>query len=234
MFKPITRRTALKRIGSAGLLLGGAGVVPLSAARHIPAEPPPDPEHVLPRPRGWRVLPNGYDDHDNLEWALWHTDPGGKVELAAGVYKVGRPIVVADFDGTLAGAGAAHTTMTCTDLYNYELWEAEGSVGAPPPPFPRASVNGSFTKTPPVLIQFYKTPLQPGERPAERANRIEIRDLRCRGAMVGEPWAFGNEVLCFNIANSTDWLTETAPETTRQDVVVTGIEVGGVVGGAAR
>ena len=223
MSSPITRRTALKRIGSAGLLVGGAAVLPLWSAVHIP----PDPDHIIPHPGGWRVLPTGDDDHDNLEWALRHTDPGGRVKLVAGTYKIGSPIVVANFDGTLAGAGAARTTMTCTDPYNYDLWEADGGVGEPPPPFPRASVNGSLTKTPPVLIQFYKTPLLPGEQPAKRANRIAIRDLRCRGAMVGEPWAFGNEVLCFNISNSTDWLTESVPETTRQDVVVQGVEVDG-------
>jgi hypothetical protein len=227
MASSITRRTALKRIGSAGLLVGGAAVLPTWAAGDIPAGRPPDPDHIIPRPRGWLVLPTGNDDHDNLEWALRHTNPGGKVKLVAGTYKIGSPIVVADFDGTLAGAGAALTTMTCTDLYSYELWEADGSVGEPPPPFPRASVNGSLTKTPPELIQFYKTPLQPGEHPAERANRIEIRDLRCRVAMVGEPWAFGDEVLCFNISNSTYWLNDSAPETTRQDVVVQGVEVDG-------
>jgi hypothetical protein len=41
-------------------------------------------------------------------------------------------------------------------------------------------------KTAPVLIQFYKTPLVPGEDPAARANRIEIRNLRCRSVMIGE------------------------------------------------
>jgi hypothetical protein len=89
--------------------------------------------------------------------------------------KVGKPVVVADFNGTLAGAGASFTTMTCTDDFNYELWESLGSPGSPPPPFPRVSVNGSTMKTAPVLIQFYKTPLVPGEDPAARANRIEIR-----------------------------------------------------------
>jgi hypothetical protein len=223
MSRPITIRTALKRIGSAGLLIAGATALPLWSAVDIP----PDSDHIIPRPRGWLVLPTGGDDHDNLQWALRHTPNGGKVTLVAGTYKIGSPIVVANFDGTLAGAGTAHTTMTCTDLYSYELWEEAGSIGEPPPPFPRASVDGSQTKTPPVLIQFYKTPLGLGERPAERANRILIRDLRCRGTMIGEPWAFGNEVLCFNISNSTDWQNDSAPETTRQDVVVRGVEVDG-------
>jgi len=223
MSRSITRRTALKHIGTAGLLVGGAAVRPLWST----VDTPPDPDHIILRRRGWLVLPTGDDDRANLEWALRHTHPGGTVKLVAGTYKIGSPIVVANFDGTLAGAGAALTTMTCTDAYNYEVWEAGGGVGEPPLPFPRASVDRSSTKTPPVLIQFYKTPLQPGEDPAERANRIEIRDLRCRGAMVGEPWAFGNEVLCFNISNSTDWLNESSPETTRQDVVVQGVEVDG-------
>jgi hypothetical protein len=99
--------------------------------------------------------------------------------------KVGKPVVVADFNGTLAGAGASFTTMTCTDDFNYELWESLGSPGSPPP-FPRVSVNGSTMKTAPVLIQFYKTPLVPGEDPAAPANRIEIRNLRCRSVMIGE------------------------------------------------
>jgi hypothetical protein len=43
--------------------------------------------------------------------------------------KVGKPVVVADFNGTLAGAGASFTTMTCTDDFNYELWESLGSLG---------------------------------------------------------------------------------------------------------
>jgi hypothetical protein len=189
---------------------------------------PPDPDHIIRRARGWKVLPNGYDDHDNLEWALRNTESGGEVRLVNGFYKVGRPIVVADFDGTLAGAGAAFTTMTCTDEFNYELWESLGSPGSPPPPFPRVSVNDSTMKTAPVLIQFYKTPLQPGENPAQRANRIEIRNLRCRSVMIGEPWALGDEVLCFNIVNSFDYDSPEAEQvTTRQDVEILGVEVDG-------
>lgn len=45
--------------------------------------------------------------------------------------------------------------------------------------------------------------------------------------MLDDLWAFGDEVLCFNISNSTDWLNDSAPETTRQDVIVQGVEVDG-------
>jgi hypothetical protein len=72
-----------------------------------------------------------------------------------------------------------------------------------------------FSRHTPVLITFYKTPLQPGERPESRANRIEIRDIRCSGAMKRELWAFGDEVLCINVVNSVDWdYPESAPATT--------------------
>ena len=102
------------------------------------------------------------------------------VMLVPGVYKIGSPIVVADFDGTLAGAGVARTTITCTDEFSYELWQqAGGDEENRPPDFPRVPVDGSLTKTPPTLMQFYKTPLRPGEDAADRANRIVIRDLRC-------------------------------------------------------
>jgi hypothetical protein len=137
-------------------------------------------EHVV------LVLPTGHDDHDNLEWALRNTVSGGTVRLVPGTYKIGSPILVSDFDGRLAGAGAARTTITCTDEFSYELWEAPGGGKdrnePPPPPFPRRPIEGSTTRSAPALITFYKTPLQPGERPERRANRIEIRDIRCRGA----------------------------------------------------
>src|SRR5690606_12126286 len=94
--------------------------------------------------------------------------------------------------------------------------------------FPRLPVEGSTTRGAPALILFYKTPLQAGENPADRANRIVIRNVRCRGAMSGELWAFGDEVRCFNIINSFEWhRPESAPATTRQDVLISGVEVDG-------
>jgi hypothetical protein len=192
----------------------------------------PDAAHLLRWGGGWKVLPTGHDDHDNLEWALRNTVSGGTVRLVPGTYKIGSPILVPDFDGRLVGAGAARTTITCSDEFSYELWEAPGGGKdrnePPPPPFPRRPIEGSTTRSAPVLINFYKTPLQPGERPESRANRIEIRNIRCRGAMKGELWAFGDEVLCINIVNSLDWHhPESAPATTRQDVLISGLEVDG-------
>jgi len=215
--------------GGAALSSGGSGPLGLSAAL---ASANPDPAHVIAKNFGFIVLPTGGDDHDNLEWALRNTPAGGTVKLEEGVYKFGSPIVVPDFDGRLIGAGASKTTITCTDEYSLEVWEAPGGPkdnGAPkPPPFPRRFYEGSTTRTPPLLIQFYKTPLQPGESPASRANSIEVKNLRCRGAMYGEPWMFGDEVLCINILNTQDWNNPEVPQaTTRQDVVISGVFVDG-------
>jgi hypothetical protein len=231
MAKSISRRDFIGRMGAAGAIAGSV-VASGRFSATAGAQEVPDAAHVFRRGRGWKVLPNGIDDHDNLEWALRNTSNGGVVRLVPGVYKIGRPIVVADFDGTLAGAGAARTTITCTDALNVELWEAPGGGkdrGEPKPrPFPRVPVNGSTTRTPPGVLLFYKTPLQPREHPSERANRIAIRNFRCRGSMAGEPWMFGDEVLCVAIVNSLDWNDpEGAPETTRQDVTISGVEVDG-------
>jgi hypothetical protein len=63
---------------------------------------------------------------------------------------------------------------------------------------------------------FYKTPLQADEIPEDRANRIEVRNLRSRNAAIGEPWMFGDTVLAINVINSMDWHNpEVKHETTR-------------------
>lgn len=242
MSNEISRRGFLGRVGAVGALAGTTSALAHAAdvdighddsrGRVRRSEPNPDAAHLLRTGRGWRVLPTGHDDHDNLEWALRNTESGGTVRLVPGTYKIGSPILVPDFDGRLVGAGTARTTITCTDELSYELWEAPGGGrdrnDPPPPPFPRRPVEGSTTRSAPVLINFYKTPLQPGERPERRANRIEIRHVRCRGAMKGELWALGDEVLCINIVNSIDWHhPESAPATTRQDVLVADLEVDG-------
>lgn len=234
MRRKISRRRFVTNLGLAGAAVGGGWVLPKADALAQPGaqRSNPDPSHIKAKGAGFRVLPNGVDDHANLEWALRNTAAGGTVRLVAGTYRMGSTAVVPDFDGKLVGAGAGKTTITCTDALSYELWEAPGGgrdQGLPkPPPFPRAPIDGSLTHTAPGLILFYKTPLNPGEDPADRANRIEIRDLRCRGAMIGTPWTFGDEVLCFTIINSIDWSNPgSVLETTRQDVYVSGLEVDG-------
>jgi hypothetical protein len=159
MTKSISRRRFMGHAAAAGAVAVAAGV-PTSAfgsGAEAGSQPPdtddlnfvhplgpgdiPDLDHILPQGRGWKVLPTGIDDHDNMEWALCHTVAGGTVRLVSGVYKVGRPIVVADFDGVLVGAGAARTTITCTDELSVELWEMPGGGKErgelKPPPFPR-------------------------------------------------------------------------------------------------
>ena len=249
MQRIISRRTFVGGIGAVGTVAGMGGAVlgktahaqdigtweGLGTADSIGGELLaliPDPDHILQQGQGWRVLPNGIDDQANLEWALSNTPSGGTVRLVMGNYKLAKPVVVADFDGALVGAGAARTSITCTDDFNYETWEAPGGGkdrGDPEPlPFPRVSVNGSLTRTPPAYFEFYKTPLQLGENPGDRANRIEIRNLSCRNATIGEPWMFGDSVLAINIINSMDWHNpEVVLETTRQDVFVSGVKVDG-------
>jgi hypothetical protein len=160
-------------------------------------DPPPAGDYLKETGRGWRVSPTGFDDTENLEWALRNAPAGGTVRLAPGNFKVAHTIIVPDFDGNLVGAGADKTTITCTDEFNYEIWEAAGAIGSPPPGFPRIAIAGSSTTAAPGVILFYKNQLLPGEDHADRANRIEIRNIRCRGAMRGDDWIFGDEVLCF-------------------------------------
>lgn len=232
MSDSLSRRGFVATVSAAGVVASSALNAAPADAASLPLTSPPDPLNIFKQKKGWRVRPTGGDDHDNLEWALRNTPRGGVVKLDPGVFKIGSPIVVADFDGSLIGDGRARTTLTCTDAFSLEVWEAPGGpkdMGQPmPPPFPRVRLDGSSTFSPPVLIQFYKTPLRPGESAASRANRITISDFRCRGAMVGAPWMFGDEVLCINIINSIDWhAPEAKPATTRQDVTISGVEVDG-------
>jgi hypothetical protein len=232
----ISRRDFATQLGVAGAAVGSGWVLSGTHAHaqsgRSPSGANPDPQRINATRHGYQVLPTGVDDHPNLEWALQNIGPGGTVRLVAGTYKMGNTAIVPDFDGQLVGAGREKTTITCTDELNYELWEAPGGGRdqglAKPPPFPRSPIAGTLTRTAPGMLLFYKTPLNPGEDPVDRANRIEVRDLRCRGAMIGEPWTFGDEVLCFTIVNSIDWSSPgSTPETTRQDVVFSGVEVDG-------
>lgn len=223
----ISRRGFMSRVGVAGAAAGVGYALP-NAGASAAIGPNPDASHITPRGRGFRVLPSGGDDRVNLEWALCNTSAGGTVELVAGTYKLGGAAIVPDFDGRLVGAGAGRTTLTCTDEYSYEVWEKNGKTGPRPEPFPRLPIDNSLTRSAPGLILFYKTPLIGAEDAASRANRIEIKDLRCRGAMIGSPWTFGDEVLCFTILNSVDWHNpNVSQEPTRQDVLLTRVLVDG-------
>lgn len=222
----ISRRRFLTHAGVAGATAGLN--LSMSSAHAVGASTPnPDPYNVQARGTGFRVTPTGADDRPNLEWALRNIQPGGTVRLVKGTYKMGGAAIVPDFDGRLIGEGENKTTITCTDEYNYELWEKAGKVGPRPQPYPRRFIDGSATKTPPGLILFYKTPLA-GRDPESVANRIEIKNLRCRGAMIGTDWTFGDEVLCFSVVNSIDWNNvNVAQEPSRQDFLLSNVLVDG-------
>ncbi|MEM8548216.1 MAG: twin-arginine translocation signal domain-containing protein, partial [Pseudomonadota bacterium] len=226
MTHTISRRSFVTTVGCAGAAAGINLTLP-SAAANASNTPNPDPNHVLPRGKGFKVLPTGDDDRANLEWALCNTQSGGTVKLEKGTYKMGGTAIVPDFDGRLVGEGRRKTTITCTDEYNYEIWEGNGKVDPRPLPFPRRNIDGSSTKAPPGLILFYKTPIN-GRDPESLANRIEIKGVRCRGAMIGSEWTFGDEVLCFSVVNSVDWNNVNVPqEPTRQDFLLADVLVDG-------
>lgn len=130
------------------------------------SEDNPDSAHLFRRGRGWKVLPNGLDDHDNLEWVLRNTDKGGVVRLVSGTYKIGRPVIVPDFDGTLRGAGAAHTTVTCTDEFSYEIWEAPGGGKELGEPSRRRSPVRTWTDRRPAQRQLCSRSTKPRCNPA--------------------------------------------------------------------
>lgn len=220
----VQRRGFLGRMGAVGAF--AAGALPALEA-HGNSVINPDPQHIKRRINGWIVLPNGEDDHNALEWAMSNTPRGGYVRLVRGTYKVGSPVVVADFDGWLIGAGTTKTTVTCSDEFSYEVWDNNGNAGSRPPSFPRVSVNGSLTKTPPTFIQVYRLPVHLGG--SRRPSRITIRDIRFRGAMLHDDlWMFGDETLCVNISNVVDWnQPDTRQETVRQDVTIRNVEVDG-------
>ncbi|MEM1436774.1 MAG: hypothetical protein AAGG11_22185 [Pseudomonadota bacterium] len=216
----------MRRVGFAGVAAGVGLAVPGSGALAAGAQNP-DPARIRPRGTGFRVLPTGGDDRPNIEWALCNTQPGGTVKLVEGTYKMGSTAIVPDFDGKLVGEGEHKTTITCTDEFSFEVWEQNGKVGPRPAPFPRRFIDGSSTKTAPGLIFFYKTPIN-GRDPESLASSIEIRNLRCRGAMIGEEWTFGDEVLCFTVINTVDWNDVNTPQApTRQDFTLANVLVDG-------
>lgn len=84
MQRAISRRDFLTRVSAVGAVAGAeVGAIRESAQASAIN---PDPEHLRQQGRGWRVLPNGIDDHANLEWALLNTASGGTVKLIPGTY----------------------------------------------------------------------------------------------------------------------------------------------------
>jgi hypothetical protein len=111
MSNEISRRGFLGRVGAVGALVATTSSTLANAEDwggwsnerdwldidHVDSIP--DPAHLLRWGTGWKVLPTGHHDHDNLEWALRNTVSGGTVRLVPGTYKIGSPILVPDFDG---------------------------------------------------------------------------------------------------------------------------------------
>ena len=83
MDRKISRRNFVTKFGVASAAVGGGWLMPKTHARSQPGPQGsnPDPSHIKPKSGGFRVMPNGVDDHANLEWALRNTASGGTVRL---------------------------------------------------------------------------------------------------------------------------------------------------------
>ena len=67
------------------------------------------------------VAPSGGDDTQRLQAALDEASTAGRgavIELAAGTFRVGRPLIGLNFDGTIRGAGSRKTTVLADGSVN--------------------------------------------------------------------------------------------------------------------
>jgi len=105
MATSISRRDFMHRVGAVGTVAGSV-VASGTIGANARASDVPDPAHIRRRLRGWTVLPNGGDDHDNLEWALRNSGSqlaGLPEGSEAGLARLSRGEVVA------AAIGRDHT-----------------------------------------------------------------------------------------------------------------------------
>jgi len=107
-----------------------AGLFLMVALVSVPAETVakaaptnPDPTHVVSDGSGgWELTPVSGDNWANLRFALNNTQPEGKVKLSAGTFTIRRNVFVANFQGTLEGAGMDET------LIRAEVEDANGNL----------------------------------------------------------------------------------------------------------
>lgn len=119
------------------------------------------------------VTPGGGDDGNRLQAALDAASaagPGAVVELAPGTFRVGRPLVALNFDGTIRGAGMRRTSVI-----------ADGSVnpGGLFPLLPPVTAAALHTIDSPILFSFYESDVDRAGRPVgnRRSQQVAIEDL---------------------------------------------------------
>ncbi len=139
-----------------------------------------------------RVAPSGGDDTESLQAALDAASaagPGAVIELAAGTFRVGRPLVGLNFDGTIRGAGLAETAIVADGSVNpdglFQLLPAE-----------EAAALRSFVS--PVLFLFLEADVDRFGQPvtSRRSQRLAVEDLTME--------ASGRTVAHFDINENAD------------------------------
>jgi hypothetical protein len=138
------------------------------------------------------LAPSGGDDTQQLQDALDAASSAGRgavIELAAGTFRVGRPLVALNFDGTLRGAGPRRTTVL-----------ADGSVN-PDGLFqvlPEEEAAALHTLNFPDLFKFEESDVDRSGRPVahRRSQRLTMRDLTLG--------ATGRTVAHFDVNEGTD------------------------------
>lgn len=122
----------------------------------------------------FRVAPSGGDDTQRLQAALDAASlagPGSVIELSAGTFRVGRPLVGMNLDVTIRGAGIAQTEVIADGSVNqnglFQLLPAEEIAALRTIPFPQ-----------PILFLFHEGDVDRFGQPAVRqSQRIVMTDL---------------------------------------------------------
>jgi hypothetical protein len=138
------------------------------------------------------VVPSGGDDTQQLQDALDAASSAGRgvvIELAAGTFHVGRPLVGLNFDGTIRGAGSRRTTVLADGSVN-----PDGLFQLLPPD------EGEALRTPtfPKLFEFHEVDIDRFGHPVtnRRSQRLMMRDLTLG--------ASGRTVAHFDMNEGTD------------------------------
>jgi hypothetical protein len=169
------------------------------------------------------VAPNGGDDTQRLQAALDEASTAGRgavIELAAGTFRVGRPLIGLNFDGTIRGAGSRKTTVLADGSVN-----PDGLFQRLPPDEAAALHAGSF----PILFEFHEADIDRFGHPVtnRRSQRLVMEDLTLG--------ASGQTVAHFDISANTDtqrlfslvWMVGNRPDWTNSQNQ-TPVAIGGI------
>ena len=138
------------------------------------------------------VAPSGGDDTQRLQAALDAASaagPGAVIQLAAGLFRVGRPLVGLNFDGTIRGAGLRKTKVLADGSGN-----PDGLFQLLPP----GEAAALRTTDSPILFSFHESDVDRLGRPVSnrRSQRLVMQDLTLG--------ATGRTVAHFDINENTD------------------------------